>query len=182
MATLLEIDKLTKEFADAWDSMGDTLRDLNQKQEALSRQYMPGLRKQERILAEKKDALETALKDSADLFTRPRSLVLHGFKVGLRKGSGALTWAKKATAKIVTLIKKHYPDRADLYIRTVEEPNKDALKPLSAAELMKLGITVGKTGDEPLIEPVESHVEKLMKLYLKESKKTGEEDIEEEAA
>lgn len=174
MATLGDVERLTKEFADAWDKMGDTLRDLDDKVEALNRQYLPGLRTQERILEERKHALKTALENSPEIFTKPRSIVIHGFKVGLQKGKGEVSWVKKATGKVVDLIKKLHPDRADIFIRTTEEPNKDTLKTLPTADLMKLGLTVGGTSDEAVIKPVESHVEKLMKQYLKHSRQESD--------
>ncbi len=177
MATLNDIEQKTKAFSEAWDRMGDTLRDLNDKHEQLNKMYLPGLKIQERILEERRHALKAALETSPELFTKPRSVVMHGFKVGLQKGKGKLSWTKKAAGKIVALIKKQHPDKADVLIRTVEEPNKDTLRTLPAAELMKLGIKVGGTGDEAVIEPVESNIGKLMKLYLKHSDpKSGEEE------
>ena len=167
MATLGEIETSTRAYADAWDKMGDTLRDLDDKVEALNRQYPPGLKTQERILEEKRDKLASALENSPGLFVKPRSIVIHGVKVGLQKGKGEVSWIKKATVKVVELIKKYHPDKADIFIRTTEEPNGNALKTLPVADLMKLGLTVGNTGDEPVIKPVESQIEKLMKHYLK---------------
>jgi len=182
MATLGEIEKLTKEFADAWDKIGDTLRDLDDKVEALNRQYLPGLKTQERILEEKRDRLKTALEASPELFQKPRSIVMHGVKVGLQKGKGELEWPKKNEGKVVELIRKHFPDRADIYITMTPEPNKAALRTLSVAELMKVGITVGGAGDEPVIKPVESQIEKWMKHYLNHSKNKKDEVKEKEAA
>jgi len=182
MATLGEVEKLTKEFADAWDKMGDTLRDLDDKAQALNRQYLPGLKTQERILEEKRDKLSAALEASPELFKKPRSIVIHGIKVGLQKGKGELSWSKKAAAKIVELIKKHHLDRADVFIRTTEEPNKDTLKILPGADLMKLGVRVGGIDDEVVIKPVESQIEKLMKHWLKQGRNGVDETVEKEAA
>ena len=63
-------------------------------------------------------------------------------------------------------------------IRTVEEPVKDALAQLPAADLRKLGVQVEEAGDHVYIKAADSDVDKLVAAILKE----GAVDEAEEAA
>lgn len=177
MATLGEIETLTKSYADARGKLATTLQNLDDQINALTRQYLPGIKVQVNIAMERESALSNAIETSKELFERPRSIVVSGIKVGLRKGSGKLDW--EDDAQVVKLIKKRHADQADLLIKTTEKPIETALKQLEVADLMKLGITVEGTDDVPLIKPVDSHIDKLVKKYLAEK---TEKQVEKEAA
>ncbi len=176
MATLAEIDRLTKDYSDARDRLGDTVTKLEDAIEALKRQYLPGITNQVRIAKEKEAALRAAIDEGRELFKRPKTLILHGIKIGFEKAKGKIEFV--AADQVVRLIEKFYPEQADVLIKTTKKPRKKALAGLSAAELKKLGITIQDTGDAIVISPVDSQIEKLVSKLLNE--KT--EDAEEEAA
>ncbi len=178
MTTLTDIEKGAKEYADSRDRLGATLKDLNDKIENLKRQYLPGIKLQVRIAAEKKLSLKNMIEAARNLFTKPRTVIIHGVKVGLKKSKGKIVWPKEKTEAIVKLIEKHFPDKADILVVTTKKPDKKALARLTAADLKKLGIEVNDTGDAAVIEPTDSDVEKWMDRLLKEK----EQDAEEEAA
>jgi hypothetical protein len=178
MATLGEIDTMAKTFSDARQRLSDTLQDLKDKQEALLRQYLPGMKSQVNIVKEKEEALKGAIEDSPEIFVKPRSIIMHGVRCGFRKGKGKLDW--EDDTQVVKLIKKHHADQVDLLIKTVEKPVESALKQLDVAELMKLGITVEATGDVVIAEPTDSEIEKQVKKLLKEGEKKAQ--AQEEAA
>jgi len=178
MATLGQIDTMAKTFSDARQRLSDTLQDLKDKQEALLRQYLPGIKSQVNIAKEKEEALKGAIEDSPEIFVKPRSIIMHGVRCGFRKGKGKLDW--EDDVQVVKLIKKHHADQVDLLIKTVEKPVESALKQLDVAELMKLGITVEATGDVVIAEPTDSEIEKQVKKLLKEGEKKVQ--AEEEAA
>ena len=176
MATLNEIERLTKEFADARSRLAGTVQDLEDKIESLKRQYLPGIKVQVAIAAEAKLALKNAIEESKGLFEKPRTIIMHGIKIGFKKGRGKIEWDKDATARIVALIEKHFPDMAEVLIKTVKKPQKKALGGLSVADLKKLGLTVDDTGDAVVIEPTDSNIEKLVDKLLKEKDEEGEEE------
>ena len=176
MATLIEIEKLTKEFADARGRLAGTVQDLEDKIETLKRQYLPGIKVQVAIAAENKLALKNAIEESKDLFQKPRTIIMHGIKVGLQKGNGKIEWDKDTTPRIVALIEKHFPDLAEVLIKTVKKPQKKALSGLSVADLKKLGLTGEDTGDAVVVEPTDSNIEKLVDKLLKEKDEEGEEE------
>jgi hypothetical protein len=176
MATLGDIEGLTKGYADARDSLAATLQKLDDSIEALKRQYLPGIKTQVSIAKTWESRLSAAIDDSKDLFVKPRTIIIHGIKVGLEKAKGKIDWADDQ--QVVKLVEKHFPEMADLLIKTKKKPIKKALQNLSAAELKKLGVTIEETGDAIVIKPVDSQIEKLVDKLLKEK----DEEADEEAA
>ena len=57
-----------------------------------------------------------------------------------------------------------------LYLTPV---HKEALAQLSAAELKKIGVTLSEAGDQTVVRPVDSEVDKMVDALLKAA--TGEE-------
>ena len=96
MATLGEIEKLTKDYADSRDRLCGTVRELEQKMGSTKRQYLPGIRTQVRIAKEKKANLEAALQDSGNLFVKPRTIIIAGIKIGFEKARGIISWTDDA--------------------------------------------------------------------------------------
>lgn len=174
MATLEELDKLTKDYADARAKLNDTVLVLHDKTEALRRQYLPGIKKQVAIAKQRKSRLTAAIEDSPGLFGRPRTVIYYGIKIGLKKAKGLVKWASEET--VIKLIRKHLPDQADLLIKTTEKVLKKPLQQLPGADLKKIGVTIQDTEDAPVIEPVDSEVDKLVKALLDEEieKEEGE--------
>jgi hypothetical protein len=179
MATLAEIEKMTKDYADSREKLSNTVRLLEDKIETLKRQYLPGIKTQVGIAAAKKLDLKNSIEDSRTLFTRPRTVIFHGIKVGLQKGKGKIEFEKEQIDHIVRLIEKYFPEQAEVLIQTTKKPIKKALEGLSVAELKKLGIEIDDTGDAVVIKPTDSQIEKLVEKLLKEK---DEETQEEEAA
>jgi hypothetical protein len=137
MSTLAEIERYTKDYADARGRLAATVQDLEDKINAIKRQYLPGLKVQVGIAKAHKAVLKVCLEESGPLFVKPRTIVICGVKVGLQKGKGKIEWGD--TEKVVALIEKYFPDQAELLIKTTKKPIKKALENLSAAELKKLG-------------------------------------------
>ena len=166
MATIAEIEKLTKEYADSRGRIASTLMKLEDMIETLKRQYMPGIRAQVRITKGREAALRVAIDDSKELFKRPKTVVFSGLRIGYAKGRGKIEWDDDD--KVVRLIEKFFSDQAEILIKTTREPIKKALNALTAAELKKLGITVEETGDVIVIKPVDSQVAKIVDRMLGE--------------
>lgn len=174
MATLAEIEKLTKDYADARNKLVDTVTTLNDKIESLKRQYLPGIKAQVSIAKERKLLLSNAVEDSPSIFVKPRTIIFHGIKVGFEKGKGKIEWSDDD--QVIRLIEKHFPEQVDILIQTKKKPLKKALAQLSVAELKRLGVTVEETGDIVVIKPVDSDVDKFVEALLKDAadKEIGE--------
>lgn len=171
MTTLTDIETLTKNYAAARAVVSERVGALREEQEAAARRKLPGIKNALAAAADAKSALETAIEQNRGLFSKPRTYVFAGIKVGLKKGNGAVEW--EDDAKVVKLIRKYLPDQAETLIKTTEVPVADTLKTLSAEILAKLGCTVEKTGDHIYVKVADGHVDKLVKALLKEGQ--GEE-------
>jgi hypothetical protein len=163
--TLEQISHATRRFADA-------RRDLAARVDATNRRmrliYENNLDEIRALLARATDAriaLESLILTAPELFAHPRTVVVHGVKIGLRKGKGGIEWDDEE--QVVCLIKKLFPEQSDVLIRTAERPIKTALAELSAVDLKRLGVTVEETGDVPVIQPADSAIDKVVKTFFK---------------
>ena len=162
--TLTDISELTRKYAETRTELGAQLSDLQAALDAVTRVHKPVIRKLLAKAQAQRDAVVAAVDLHRDLFDKPRTQVYHGVRIGLQKGKGAITWDDEAA--VVKLIRKHFPDLADTLIKTTEKPVKDALKNLTAAELKRLGVQVTETGDEIVIRPLDSDLDKLVSKLL----------------
>ena len=165
MTSLTEIELSTKSYADAREELTKVVNRVNQLQEKIHARYLRDIKRLLAKAAERQVKLAALIEGSPTLFTKPRTLIVHGIKIGFRKGKGGIEWDDDA--QVVKLIKKLFPEQADLLIHTEETPVKNALSELPAADLKRLGITVEDTGDVVVIKPVDSAVDKIVKALLK---------------
>lgn len=177
--SLAEIDPAAKAHADACQVLADRLAELRDNLEAARRAHMPGIRRALNKAAELEAQLKALIVASPECFKRPKTLVMHGTKVGFEKSKGKVTFDK--AADVVKRIKRLMPEKVDLLIHTKEEPNKEALAKLPAADLKRLGCAVGDTGDKPVVRQVGSELEKMVKALLKDATDDAEADAAEEA-
>lgn len=175
--TFTDITRLTEEFSAARTKLGSRVQALEDELAAVKKRHLPAIKKAVETAAEKQLELRHALGVAPELFVRPRTIIINGIKIGYEKGKGKIEIPKEEEARVVALIEKHFPDRADILIITSKKPAKKALAQLSGAELKKLGITVEDTGDHIIIKATDSEVDKLVDALLKEEK-----EIEEVAA
>lgn len=160
-----EIERHAKALADARERLGAIVSELNADLDARMRQSMPALKRAVAAAADKHDALKGAIQLAPMLFVKPRTVTLHGIKLGYAKGKGSVEFDD--ADQVVKLIKKLHPDSVDVLIAVKEEPVKNALAQLSAAELKKLGVTVEGTSDVVVIKPTDSAVDKTVKALMK---------------
>lgn len=165
MATLEQIELQAKKFAVEREKLTEIVSSLNEGIDALKRGHMPRLKNAVNRAAEAHDALQALVAESPDQFVKPKSVVFHGIKVGFQKEKGKIEWDD--VDQVVKLIKKHFPDQADVLIATSEKPVKDALNNLSAAELKKIGVNITSDGDVAFIRPTDSEVDKMVTALLK---------------
>ncbi len=136
-------------------------------QRRAARDRLRGLRSRVAEVAAADDALRTAIKSSPDLFVKPRTVAVDGVKVGLRKQVGALAVSDEARA--IELLRKRLPALADTLIATRETLDRKALRKLPAADLARIGVTIGDPTDEVVIAAAESDVDKLVDALLDDS-------------
>lgn len=167
MTSLADIEKRAKQYAEAREHLAGIVAALNEGIEALKRSHMKRLKKAVADAAEHHDALKSLIDSAPGCFVKPRSVVFHGIKLGFAKGKGKIEWDDPD--QVVRLIKKYFPEQADILISTSEKPAKEALNGLTAAELKKLGVSVTEGGDAVFIKPADSAVDKMVEALLKDA-------------
>ena len=168
MATLQEIDKLTERYADLRGKLAAEVGALEEELEAAKKGHLQAVKRLVQRAAEAHGELHAAIEESTSLFERPKTQVLHGVKVGFRKGSGGIQF--EDADQVVTLIEKHFTkDECELLIITKKKPNKEALEQLDVKDLKRVACTIEDTGDVVVIKDTASEVDKIVKALLKEA-------------
>jgi len=174
VATLKEIEALTKTYADARARLAEDVRELHTEIDREKRKALPAIRRNVASAKDAEAALRAAIGDSAELFVKPRTITAHGVKVGYAKGKGKVTF--EDGDKVVALIKKHFSEeQAELLIATTEKPNKEAILTLPAGDVKKISCAISGTGDQVVVKDTASDVDKLVTALLEEN---AEEEIE----
>lgn len=167
MSNLTEIERAAKKFSEARDYLATIVTTMNEGIETIKRENIKRLKKAVVNAAEEHDALKALIEDSKASFVKPRTATFHGIKLGFQKSKGKIDWAD--ADQVVKLIKKHFPEQADVLIATTEKPVKEALNRLTAAELKRVGCNVTEGGDMVLIKPADSAVDKMVEALLKDA-------------
>lgn len=165
MATLIDIEPAAKAYADARAKVAEIVTQLNDGIDALKRNHMPALKRAIARAAEKHEQLKTLIDANPALFVKPRTVIYHGVKVGFKKGAGGISFDD--ADQVVRLIKKHFPEQADVLVITTEKPSKEALGQLTVAELKKIGCNSVEAGDQVVIKPTDSDTDKLVNALIK---------------
>lgn len=174
MSSLAEIEVATKKYADKRGLLILKVELLNTEIEALKRKHLDDIKALAGETANAKSALEAVIDSSRKLFIKPRTIVISGISVGLRKGTGSLKYDEEAL--VISRIKKHFKgeDEREIYIKTTEKLKKKPLEDLDTATLKKIGVTVEGTGDVVQIKATDSDVDKLIGAILKDSGESDE--------
>lgn len=162
--TMQEIEDLTKNFADKRAALAHEMNTLEGAIARLKDSRRVTIRELVTDLAASHSRLELAVEDSAELFKRPKTHVLHGIKIGFRKEPGKVCFEN--AGQVVKLIRKHLDEQADTLIKITETPVKSALAQLSGAELKKIGATITDSADAVLIKPADSEIDKWIDALL----------------
>ena len=64
------------------------------------------------------------------------------------------------------MIRKHFPDQAEILIKTTEAPVRKALARPPEADLKKIGVAMENEGDEIVIRAADSDVDKIVSTIL----------------
>jgi arsenate reductase-like glutaredoxin family protein len=161
---LLEIEQLTKAFADAHNQLVSAATELETEVQTTKRRRLPMIRARAAKTKAARAELLAKLQDHPDLFKRPKSREFFGVRIGWMKGKGSIQF--KDAEALVAKIKKQLPDQAGVLTDTKVKPVKAALQQLSADILKKLGVSVVDATDEPFVKPQEGDVLKQVAAWL----------------
>lgn len=166
---LATIEALTRDYARAHECLTERVKSLEEERSKITRQRMPGIKSAAVQIAEAHALLKAAIEAGPHLFQKPRTLVIHGVKVGLQKGKGEIKFANPEN--VIRLIRKHLSDQEDQLIATKESLVKAALSKLSIAELKKIGCQIVDTDDQVVIKAATAEIDKLVSALLAEADK-----------
>jgi len=166
MRTLAEIEKMAGYLSESRANLKEVLDQLKLETAAIKKQYMPAIRRGAEKVAGWHQRLHNAISEAPDLFTKPKTLIFNGIRVGYMKAKGEITW--QDDNRVVDLIKKHFPEDWPTFVKIIEKPMKTALVTLSVADLKKIGVTVQETSDEIVIKPIDSEIDKLINALLRD--------------
>ena len=164
-ATLHSIEFLALVYSERRAILSGFLHALERELAGLKKRHQKQLQIEVRATAEAKAKLHAAIESAPGLFERPKTRVLHGIKVGYRKGPGGLDW--EDDDRVVERLKEQFGKKAVDYLIVKEKPSAEALEDLDAAVLKKLGVTVEDTGEQVVVKAVETDLERLVKTLLK---------------
>lgn len=172
--SLHDITVATRQLAEARAQLGQRVSALNADIQVLHDAQMPAIREAIASVSAAWSNLDLLIQSSPSLFVRPRTVAAFGITVGITKSKGTL---KIENAKrTVALIKRHMPDQVAVLVATKESPAKKALERLSAADLKRIGVTVEGVGDQVVIRPAPSDVDKLVKALLRGTSANDDDD------
>lgn len=174
MATLKEIELKAKHYSDARARLAEDMRELQDIVENAKRAALPTIKERVRVAKDHEAALRAMIAESAELFVRPRTVTVHGVKVGFAKGKGKVTF--EDADQVLKLIKKNFSEeQAELLISTTEKPNKESIALLPAGDVKRIACALSGTGDQVVVKDTASDVDKLVTALLEEN---VEEEVE----
>jgi hypothetical protein len=98
------------------------------------------------------------------LFAKPKTVVRHGIKFGLRKGPGGIEIADED--KTIALIEKHLAEQAEALIATRKSVVKKALENLDSKDLRQIGVTFSNVAEAVVVKLEEPETAKLLQNLL----------------
>ena len=168
MGTMMqEIDQKAQDYANARDVLVGIKMALEEEVGAIKRKYMPKIRKIVETAKERNAALSSAIAANPELFQKPRTVILHGIRLGIMKERGELAWDDEA--RVIKRIREQLPaDQAELLIRVKESVVKGAVYDLVAADLKRLGIRIEGDGDVVTIKDAAGDLDRWLDALLSE--------------
>jgi hypothetical protein len=164
VTSLDHIEDLTRAYSRERAALADRIGDLETELTAIRRRRLRGIRS---ALARTQDAqaeLQAAVAGAPELFVKPRTVTIDGIRVGIMKGKGKIAWDDDD--QVCRLIDRHFAASADTLTRTTRKPVAAALKELNVAELKRIGCRVEETGDQVVVKPQDSELDKLVGRLL----------------
>ncbi len=167
MTTMTDIESATKAFADARSVLVERVTAMRDEREAVKRRHLKPLKRAVENTAAAQHVLTNHIDNGRELFTKPRSVVFHGIKVGLQKGKASLVLPKNEV--LAQAIRDHLPEQYGLLVETICKPVQSAIAQLDAAALKAIGVKCVPASDSVLIKPTDGDVDKTVNAFLKDA-------------
>jgi hypothetical protein len=172
---LQEIENSCRALAASRDALNEITDKIKREQLAIVEQHRDELRAAATRMGAEKSALTTLLQSARELFTKPKTLCLHGVVVGFEKERDKVSVPSEDL--LISRIEKLLAAKASMLIQTTKHVLKDPFKRLPQAELQLLGVQRVAGADRAFVRMEgKTDVEAEASTYL------GEEFAREKAA
>ena len=161
------LEKLSQKFRKEYTTLVDRCQKLNDELEATKRRKLEGIKNAAARANEAKSELEQAVACAPHLFQKPKTMVIAGIRIGVKKEKGRIIVADPQST--IKLIRKHLPDLFDQLVSTRETPLKSGLQQLTGAELKKIGVELEADTDAVVVRSTDSDVDKIVNALLDEA-------------
>ena len=155
------------------DTYAAARRNLEEVVEEISEGRKEVMRKHRRLLearsaraVDAKASLDDAVKDSPELFRKPKSQTHIGIRFGFRKKKGKIVVDDDAYT--IGVLRKKLKDGAEKFIKRTESLKTGDLAELPSKVLMAAGVTVIDDTDEHFVTVPKDDVAKIVDALLKE--------------
>ncbi|MDR3459589.1 MAG: host-nuclease inhibitor Gam family protein [Verrucomicrobiae bacterium] len=162
--TLGQIETGCERYERESAALEQLITDLEADLEAVKKKHLRSIKLQANAVANCQAELHSLVESAPGLFKQPRTITVHGVKVGFTVSNGKVEFDDEET--VIALIKRYRKDEVDTLIRKTEEVNKDALRTLTSVELAKLGCKIDGAGDVVVLKRVAGDVEKLINKLI----------------
>jgi hypothetical protein len=169
------LDALAKHYAQRRARVATLVSRMDEKIRAIHREFRADLTEALGTAEGALMALHVEVEQHPELFVQPRTWTLHGIKFGFKKGAGRVEFEDEA--KVIERLKKRFGELSPEVDRCVEVKEKlvlDQLRELEGKDLAALGVVIEGTDDVVFIKSVDTAVDKLVKLLLKEGERAKE--------
>lgn len=166
-----QLDALAKNYAARRARVQEIVETIEDEIRTVHRKHRRALHEALATAEGAQGALRAEILAHPELFEKPKTITIHGLKIGYRKGSGKVEWEIEDD-QLVAKLRKRFGEDSESFVacvKTVEKIVTDGLRDLEAKDLAALGVTIEDVGDVPFIKSVEGEADKLVKRLLKEA-------------
>lgn len=161
---LAPIEAAAKAYADAQTKLAEQVAAVEAEVAVVYQRHARDIHVLATAEALAKLALVKTVDANRSLFTKPKSRVLYGVKMGLRKGQDALHLGD--TDALIRRIRDLMPDKVQQLIKTDEAVVHAGIKTLPEADLQRLGVRYVTGADEPFATVEKSDAAKAAAAIL----------------
>ena len=158
-----ELEKMTNDYAKCFSALRDDVEALNWEIEEIKNKHLGAIREKVNLAKSAESKLKKSIVECEACFNKPKTLVLHGIKIGFQKKKGTINFADNSIDLIKSKLQKHEP----ALLITKQSISKTYAQRLSVAEIKSIGGEVVADKDEIVIKSVDSNVDKLVNQLLK---------------
>lgn len=170
-AALVRLEDLAEAFAETEAALARSVQECEDDVARTRARHATEVRTRSEALADARAELIREVDANRALFEKPKSRVLAGVKLGLRKAQDDLDLGDED--KLVARIRSVCPEKADSLIQTKSNVVRKAVKALSKDLLQRLGVRYVAGADEPFAAVEKSDAEKQAEAILDAAEKGG---------